>query len=99
MPNVPPEDQEPSLRDFLSRDELRELLSPLREVAGAGDPLLLLSERPEDVEFLKAYLQGRGVPLIFVGNRFTALDLFRMRRYLGVVATAEALGAEVVDFL
>ncbi|MFQ5654830.1 MAG: hypothetical protein ACE5GW_08880 [Planctomycetota bacterium] len=98
MDSHSPLEPKPSIRDLLSQEELRELLSPFREGEG-GDALLLLSDRPEEAETLSAGLMSHGVAVVPASNRFTALDLLRGRRYLALVAAIDALGPDASTYV
>ena len=80
-PRSPTDPGEPS-RDLLTPEELRELLSPLEGIQdNDGDPVLLLTHRPEDVEAVSVFLTRHGVRVVPARNRYAALDLFRKREY------------------
>ncbi|MEM7263472.1 MAG: hypothetical protein AAF488_15900 [Planctomycetota bacterium] len=88
------------LRQVLSRDEIRELLSPLRtDSAEERAPVLLVTDRPEDGEDVARCLTRRGVSLVPASHRFAALDWFRQRRYAAVVAGTRSLGVEAQGFV
>ncbi len=92
------------LRDLLSREELKELLTPIGAEPGRGgdEPahaVLLVSERPDDAEQLASHLKARGTQLIPAANRFAALDQFRRRAFRGVIATLDSVGNDASLFL
>lgn len=87
--------------DVLSREELRELFSPV--AAGpsetARQPVLILAETPEDAETLSSQLRECGVQPVLAFSRFMALDLFRERAFQALISTPEAWGEDSAGFL
>ena len=74
----PRNERDRSARDLLSDEELRELLSPFEGMTEEdGDPVLLLTAHPEDVEPITSHLRHYGIRVVPASHCDTALDLFR----------------------
>ncbi len=87
-------------RHVLSRDEIRELLSPLRtESPEDRPPVLVLTDRPEDAESVAKTLKRCDLSHVSASHRFAALDWFRQRRYSAVVASTRTLLIEAQGFV
>ncbi|MCA8962096.1 MAG: hypothetical protein KDC38_16335 [Planctomycetes bacterium] len=85
---------------MLSRDEIRELLSPLRpEAPGQRAPVLVLTDRPEDSEAIARVLTRRDVSVVPAKHAYAALDWFKQRPYAAVVASARCLDVEARAFV
>ncbi|MFN0057483.1 MAG: hypothetical protein ACKVX7_03425 [Planctomycetota bacterium] len=85
---------------MLSREEIRELLSPLSGgEGGEQDSVLLLTERPEEAEDFARLLAKHGISLAMASSRFSALDFFRARHYRAVFASVQSLGVEAAAFI
>ena len=84
MADSSPSEGELSPRDLLSREEMRELLSPLSYTDGEeGDPVLLVSGRPEDATSLSEILGARGVSMVPARNRFSPATSAHKEHYSG----------------
>ncbi|MGE3163766.1 MAG: hypothetical protein AB7O52_02590 [Planctomycetota bacterium] len=87
--------------EILSREELRELFSPVSvgPTDTGSQPVLILADTPEDAETLSSSLRELGIQPVLAFSRFMALDLFRERSFQAVVSTPDAWGSDSASFL
>ncbi len=89
-----------SQSQVLSDEELRAVLAPYSgDGGGSSDVVLVLTDDPEDVEQISAYLIARGARARPISDRYAALDLLRSHRFEAFVIALSTLGVVPTQYL